>query len=141
MRIILIVLFGFIADSVLAEDVAVTLSGETSDSKITLRVSLADERAERERGLRFVTDLTNDGMLFVFEEEGVHRVWAKDTFLTLSMFWFSADGRFLGETQLTPFDLTIHSSPSDVKFGLEIERVLGDELNIDQGSVMTISAH
>lgn len=52
-------------------------------------VQIADTEAEREKGLMFVSSMPeNEGMLFVFDREGIYEFWMKNTFIPLDMIWF-----------------------------------------------------
>jgi uncharacterized membrane protein (UPF0127 family) len=63
----------------------------------TVTVEVADDDATRERGLMFRERLDQDrGMLFVFEEEGEHVFWMKDTLIPLDMIFVDGLGRVVG---------------------------------------------
>ncbi|MBM3695733.1 MAG: DUF192 domain-containing protein [Actinobacteria bacterium] len=66
-------------------------------------VLVADEAAERERGLMGVTDLGEArGMLFVFPEDTTAGFWMKDTPLALDIAFFAADGSLVEVMALSP---------------------------------------
>lgn len=51
-------------------------------------VELAVTPKQRARGLMFRKKLDEDkGMLFIFEEEGIHPFWMKNTFIPLDIIW------------------------------------------------------
>jgi uncharacterized membrane protein (UPF0127 family) len=51
-------------------------------------VEIMDDDMERQRGLQDRTQLAdNAGMLFVFQEDGYHSFWMKDTKIPLDMLW------------------------------------------------------
>jgi len=55
-------------------------------------VKLAITEQERQKGLMFVQSLNeNEGMLFIFQEEGIHPFWMKNTLIPLDMLWISKD--------------------------------------------------
>jgi uncharacterized protein len=57
-------------------------------------VDIADTPQDRERGLMGVESLGEDeGMLFVFEGDGVYQFWMKDTLIPLDMIWIDKGGR------------------------------------------------
>jgi len=59
----------------------------------TLRVTLATTTADRERGLGGRTGLASDeGMLFVFDTDGLYAFWMKDMKFSIDMVWLSSDG-------------------------------------------------
>lgn len=60
----------------------------------TFYVSLADTPDERIKGLSGVSSLRKDeGMLFVFKEQGLHGFWMKDMLVALDILWIGADKR------------------------------------------------
>ena len=53
-------------------------------------VQIADTDKERLEGLMNITYLDKDeGMLFVFDEEGYYGFWMKDTIISLDMIWIN----------------------------------------------------
>ena len=69
----------------------------------TISVWVADSTDERGRGLMDVTDLGDaDGMLFVFDSEGVARFYMWQTPMPLDIAFFDADGRFVDSAEMEP---------------------------------------
>lgn len=63
-------------------------------SSITAELARTDE--ERARGLMFRERIRPDqGMLFVFEEEGLHSFWMKNTLVALDILWLGRDRRIV----------------------------------------------
>lgn len=61
---------------------------------VTAELAVTDE--ERQRGLMFREKLLSDqGMLFVFEEEGLYSFWMKNTLIALDMLWINKDRRIV----------------------------------------------
>lgn len=68
--------------------------------KETYRVQLAQTEEARTKGLSDTTHLAEDeGMLFMFEEAGMHPFWMKDMRYPLDIVWISEDWQVLGITQ------------------------------------------
>lgn len=68
----------------------IELNGET------IRVSVADTDAARERGLGGSAGLEPDeGMLFVFFDDAVRAFWMKDMRFSIDILWLAADGTIL----------------------------------------------
>ena len=59
----------------------------------TIRVSVADTETAREQGLSGRSGLAADeGMLFVFSEDGKYAFWMKDMLFSIDILWLSGDG-------------------------------------------------
>lgn len=59
-----------------------------------VRVTVADSASERERGLSGLPGLAEDeGMLFIFPEDGVYSFWMRDMLFSIDILWVSAAGR------------------------------------------------
>lgn len=66
-------------------------------------VAVADDAAERARGLMGVADLGGlRGMLFVFPSGGSAAFWMKDTLLALDIAFFAADGSLVDLLEMAP---------------------------------------
>lgn len=62
-----------------------------------VRVVVADTAEERRQGLSDTTGLSADeGMLFVFPEEGHYSFWMKDMRYAIDIIWIASDGRIVG---------------------------------------------
>ena len=62
----------------------------------TVRVEIADTDATRARGLMFRNALALDeGMLFLFDEPGLHAFWMKNALISLDIIWLDDDGRIV----------------------------------------------
>ncbi len=59
-----------------------------------IRVEVADTESTRERGLSGRSGLAADeGMLFIFPDDGEYPFWMKDMLFSIDMVWISADGK------------------------------------------------
>ena len=68
----------------------------------TWEVAVADDAAERARGLMGVADLGGlRGMLFLFPADGTAAFWMKDTLLALDVAFFAADGSLVDLLEMT----------------------------------------
>ena len=69
----------------------------------TWAVAVADDEAERARGLMGVVDLGElRGMLFVFPGDGNAAFWMKGTLLPLDVAFFAADGSLVDLLEMVP---------------------------------------
>ena len=60
----------------------------------TIHISVAASESVRQQGLSGRTGLAADeGMLFVFPEDGKYAFWMKDMRFSIDILWLSADGR------------------------------------------------
>jgi uncharacterized membrane protein (UPF0127 family) len=70
---------------------------ESGGKSHRVQVELADTEAKRERGLMFRKELPEGrGMLFLFDEEGEHSFWMKDTLIPLDLIFVDSSGRVTG---------------------------------------------
>ncbi len=67
-------------------------------------VEVADGPEERARGLMFREGLgEGEGMLFVFERDGLHPFWMKNMRFPIDIVWLDSDGRVIHlETDVPP---------------------------------------
>jgi uncharacterized membrane protein (UPF0127 family) len=81
------------------------LTVETDNGPVTFTVEIADDDAERSRGLMFREPLPDDrGMLFHFQEPEMASFWMRNTPSSLDIIFIGVDGRILniGE-RTTPY--------------------------------------
>lgn len=106
-----------------------------------IRVSVASTPGEREQGLSGRTGLASDeGMLFVFQQDGDYAFWMKDMLFSIDMIWIDASGKIIyiapsvsPETYPTAFDphmnaLYVLELPAG--YAAEHNVVVGDQAQI-----------
>jgi uncharacterized membrane protein (UPF0127 family) len=91
----------------------------------TLQVEVARTEENRALGLMFRTALAEDhGMLFVFEQSGLHRFWMKNTLIPLDMVWMDDRKRIIHiEFQVPPCKLDpcpVYGPSADSLYVLEV---------------------
>jgi uncharacterized protein len=76
---------------------------DTGAGEVAVQVEIADNEAERERGLMGRKTLAPDaGMVFVFPEDTRSAFWMKDTLIPLSIAFYDARGRILRVLDMEP---------------------------------------
>ena len=89
----------------------------------TLSVEVADEPAERSRGLMYREYLPDSaGMLFIFDREAPHSFWMRNTLIPLSIAFVDAGSTITDIRWMKPLDES-HCLPSGpVRFAIEANR-------------------
>jgi len=111
------------------------LSIDTAKGAVAFQVEIADDDAERERGLMYRTSLAPDrGMLFHFPEAAPRAFWMKNTYIPLDIIYIGADGRIVSiAAQTEPFNETPVPSAGPALGVLEIYGGRAAELGIAVG--------
>ena len=105
-----------------------------------IRVEVAKTEEERSRGLMERASLGKDeGMLFIFEAEGDHGFWMKNTLLPLSIAFIDKEGIIVQITDMKPKTLSAHHPPKPVLYALEMNRGWFAANRIKAGDVMRFS--
>lgn len=111
------------------------LSIDTARGPVTFKVEIADDDAERERGLMYRTSLAPDaGMLFEWTVPAQRAFWMKNTYIPLDIIYIGFNGRILSIAAMAkPFDETPLPSQGAALGVLEIAGGRAAELGIDIG--------
>jgi uncharacterized membrane protein (UPF0127 family) len=117
-------------------DDVVTIEGDFGTVRFT--VDVADDPAERSRGLMFVEDMGRfEGMLFVYERPQRASFWMRNTLIPLDMLFAGADGTVTRiHRDAIPLDETPIPGGTEVQFVLEINGGLAARLGIEEGALM-----
>ncbi len=101
---------------------------------------LALNGPQRARGLMFVRKLPEfTGMIFVYNEMGVHSMWMKNTYISLDMLFILADGRVSSvATNTEPLSLTSVASIEPVIAVLELNAGVVDRLHLGVDSLVLL---
>lgn len=103
-------------------------------------VEVAKTPAERATGLMGRRHLEKEeGMLFIFEEEGYHSFWMKDTLIPLSIAFIDREGRIVKITDMKPMTLTSHPPPQPILYALEMNQGWFSKNGIKPGDVVRFS--
>ena len=88
-----------------------------------IRVEIADDNAERSQGLMYRDFLPDSaGMLFIFEDEGQHPFWMKNTFIPLSIAFIDADSIITDIKWMKPHDTSSIYPSKAIKFTIEVNQ-------------------
>jgi uncharacterized membrane protein (UPF0127 family) len=126
---------GAAADPACRED-TVWLRGEFGTARFS--VDIADESAERARGLMFVERMARSrGMLFVYPDAAPRNFWMKNTLIPLDILFADETGTVLRvAAEAVPGDETQIPSGAPAQYVLEINGGLADRLGIGEGAEM-----
>lgn len=115
---------------------------------VTLQVQIADTRPLQTRGLMFQEKLPyNQGMLFVFEDEGVRSMWMLNMQFALDLIWLDADGKVVHiekdaepcKSALETMACTFKNGNNEqAKYVLEVTSGFVDKFNITENSKLQI---
>ena len=127
-------------DNATSSDETSTLTIETSNGQnIEVEVEIADNEAERMKGLMERTELAeNAGMLFVFEEEQPRSFWMKNTLIPLSIAYIDAEERIIDTQDMQPLDETVHRSAGPAMYALEVNQGFFEERGVEVGDTVEL---
>ncbi|MCK4590833.1 MAG: DUF192 domain-containing protein [Candidatus Latescibacteria bacterium] len=90
---------------------------------VSITAEVCDIPQSRQRGLMFRNYLPeNEGMLFVFDIEGHHSFWMKNTSIPLSIAFIVRKGEIVQIEDMEPQDPTLHTSAYPVLYALEMNQ-------------------
>lgn len=114
------------------------LSIETANGPVALYVEIADDEAERNRGLMFRESLADDaGMLFHFQTPEMASFWMRNTILSLDIIFIGLDGRILNiADHTTPFSEAPIPADGLTRGVLEIRAGRAEALGIRPGALV-----
>ena len=103
-------------------------------------VEIAKTEEERAKGLMGRMSLgKNGGMIFVFEVEGYHGFWMKNTLVPLSIAFIDKEGKIVWITDMKPLTLSTHSPPRPILYALEMNKGWFAANGIKAGDVVRFS--
>ena len=111
---------------------------ETDSGPHQFLVERAVTPGEMARGLMFRRELANDhGMIFIYGQERIVNMWMRNTYIPLDMIFIGEDGKIRRiAKRTTPLSERTISSRSKVRYVLEINGGLSDELGIEVGQTV-----
>ena len=108
----------------------------TDGTRLDFTVYLAITFEQQRRGLMFVRQLPErSGMLFVYDDEDLHSMWMKNTFIPLDIVFARRDGTVSSVIKNTePLSLKSLVATEPVTFVLELNAGVTRRYNIGPGS-------
>ncbi|MFN3353756.1 MAG: DUF192 domain-containing protein [Brevundimonas sp.] len=107
----------------------------TDSGRHSFWVEVADDPAERERGLMFRPPLPDDrGMLFKFEDSAERGFWMRNTPSSLDIIYVAADGRIVSIARhTTPYSDGIYPSNGPATGVVELRAGRSEEIGAEPG--------
>lgn len=107
----------------------------TDSGRHTFWMEIADDDAERQRGLMFRPPLPDDqGMLFKFPDAAERGFWMRNTPSSLDIIYVAADGRIVSIARhTTPFSDGIYPSNGPATGVVELRAGRAEEIGAEPG--------
>jgi uncharacterized membrane protein (UPF0127 family) len=88
-----------------------------------IRAEVVAEGEARARGLMHRKSLAQSaGMLFIFDDPGIHCMWMKNTLIPLSVAFIDERGTIVNIEDMEPHSLESHCAARPAKYALEMNR-------------------
>lgn len=120
----------------------ISATHEVRSGTDSIRVEIADTDAERARGLSGVTSLASgEGMLFVFDEDGIYSFWMHEMLISIDIIWIDAERTVVHiEHAVSPSTYPSAFTPgTPARYVLEVPAGFALEHEIEVGSKLQIS--
>ncbi len=130
---------------VLTKEVTFTKEGSlrlkkaTNDSIVAqLNIEIANDAYQTETGLMYRKSMnTNQGMLFIFEEERPRSFYMKNTEFALDIIYINSSKKVVNvQKNAKPFDPTSLPSEGPILYVLEVNAGLSDQWNLEKGDIV-----
>lgn len=110
---------------------------ETDAGERSFAIEIADDAAERARGLMFREQMDDmHGMLFVFEDQRAVGFWMKNTPMPLDLLFVAPGGEVKAILPGEPFSEAVITPGEPVRFVLELKRGTAKASGIEQGDML-----
>lgn len=115
-----------------------TFLGTDRQPVVTIEIEIADDDASREQGLMYRTSMgENEGMFFVFFEDGFKSFWMKNTVMPLDIMFVNANNEITTiHRNTTPFSEEEYPSSGPARYVVEVRGGFADRHNIRVGSMI-----
>jgi uncharacterized membrane protein (UPF0127 family) len=146
------VIIGVVGMMALPKDIKLEQSefpqGIVKIDDVMLQVQIADTKPLQTRGLMFQEKLPYDqGMLFIFEDEGIRSMWMLNMQFSLDVLWLDAQGNVVHiEKDTQPCKSALETmactftngNGEEAKYVLEVTAGFVDKFNITESSKLEI---
>ncbi len=106
---------------------------------IKIKAEVARSEEARTTGLKYRSSLPEDqGMLFVFEEEGIHPFWMEDTKIPLDIAFIDKEKKIIDIQRMEPFSPQLHYPPLPFLYALEVNQGFFQRNGIGIGDTLKI---
>lgn len=107
-----------------------------SGERLEFDVYLAQKFEQKRRGLMFVRNMPErTGMLFIYDQDEIHSMWMKNTYIPLDMVFARGDGTVSSIIHDTvPLTLSSNASTEPVRYVLELNGGTARRLGIGRNS-------
>lgn len=136
---IIVVLFFAIYSFKSAFPESITRTLHVGVERVPVEAHVADTPALRTKGLSGVSQLKlNEGVLFVFPEDGYYSFWMKDMNFAIDILWISQDRKIVYALQSITPETYPHSftSPVQARYVLEVPAGFVERHNILVGDAV-----
>lgn len=107
--------------------------------QIDLLAEIADEDAERSRGLMFRESLPEDaGMIFVYQNDHNGGFFMKNTLIPLSIAFVAADGTIIDIQDMEPETLDTHRPDDSYRYAIEVNQGWYERNGIAVGDAISV---
>ena len=114
-----------------------TVTLKVNDTPLTVQV--ADDEAEREKGLMYVKTMpANAGMVFVFPTEQTLAFWMKNTAIDLDVVFLDHAGTVVAVKTMRAYDLTNVSSDEPATYAIELNAGAATKLHVKVGQMLDL---
>ncbi len=107
----------------------------------TVYVTVADTEAEREQGLGGRSGLDEDeGMLFIFDEDGQWGFWMKDVSFAIDIVWLDSSGKivYIAENVGPETYPQVFTSSEAARYVIELPAGWAKEYNLQNGDIVRL---
>jgi uncharacterized membrane protein (UPF0127 family) len=108
-------------------------------SEDCFQVEIVSSQEETSKGLMFRESLEeNSGMFFIFQKEGIHGFWMKNTLIPLDIIWISENLEVVHiEKNVQPCQsdpCEIYANTENALYVLELNSGIADKINLEIGN-------